>query len=64
MALGKLIIEIYKYSADGDSIPKFEFIPCVLERCLKRNGTTKLEEVIRKGFSDLPRKAQNDEKLK
>jgi hypothetical protein len=64
MALGRLIIEIYKYSSDGDMIPKFEFIPCVLERCLKRNGTTKLEEVIRKGFSDLPRKAQNDEKLK
>ena len=64
MALGKLIIEIYKYSADGDAIPKFEFIPCVLDRCLKRGGTTKLEEVIRKGFSDLPRRAQNDEKQK
>ena len=64
MALGKLIIEIYKYSTDGEMIPKFEFIPCVLDRCLKRNGTTKLEEVIRKGFSDLPRKAQNDEKQK
>ena len=64
MAAGRLIVEVYKYSDENGTMPRFEFVPCSLNSCLKRNGTAQLEDVIRKGFSDLPRRLQNESKQK
>lgn len=64
MANGRLIIEVYRYTEQNDAMPRFEFVPCSLNSCLKRNSVAKLEDVIRKGFADLPRRLQNESKQK
>ena len=57
---GKLIIEVYEYAQDA-SMPVFEYIPCELSKCLK-GKSTKLKDIIQRGFSDLPKKAQDSGK--
>lgn len=56
MADGKLIIEVYEYVEDSPDVPPFEFIPCDLETCLKKNRQCKLRELIEKGFDEMPKK--------
>ena len=64
MAEGKLIIEVYEY-VDGDTtVPRFEYIPCNLSDCFRRNQKTTLEEIVRSGFDSLPKRSQNLEKKK
>ena len=63
MADGKLIIELYEYREDSPEVPPFEYIPCDLERCLKKNRKATLREIIRSGFDDLSKKAQDTSKL-
>ena len=64
MASGKLIIEVYEYSAQNPDAPRFEFVPCMLDSCIGKKNSATLDNIIRKGFSDLPKKAQNEEKQK
>ena len=59
MAGGKLIIEIYEYKNDSPDVPPFEYIPCDLESCLKKNRKATLREIIQSGFDNLPKKNQN-----
>ena len=56
MADGKLIIEVYEYLEDSPDVPPFEYIPCNLDSCLKKNKQCKLRELIEKGFDEMPKK--------
>lgn len=64
MTEGKLIIEVYEYTADSPVTPAFEFIPCPLADCFSRGNKATLKEIIQKGFDTLARKDQNTEKRK
>lgn len=57
---GKLIIEVYEY-ADDSAMPVFEYIPCELSKCMKGKSAT-LEEIIQRGFDNLPRKSVDSDK--
>ena len=59
MAGGKLIIEVYEYRENAPDVPPFEYIPCDLDSCLKKNRKATLREIIQSGFDDLSRKNQN-----
>ena len=59
---GKIIVEIYEYTEDSSAIPRFEFIPCNLDNCIKKGKTITLKDIIETGFDDLPKKTQNAEK--
>jgi len=59
VAGGKLIIEIYEYNENEQNVPPFEYIPCDLESCLKKNRKATLREIIQSGFDNLPKKNQN-----
>ncbi len=62
MSAGKMIVEIYEYSEDTSIVPPFEYIPCDLDNCMKKNKTATLKDIIETGFDDLPKKYQNTEK--
>ncbi len=64
MAEGRLIIEVYEYSSENETMPRFEFIPCLLENCIGRSNNTALDEIVQRGFSNLPRRYQNTDKQK
>ena len=64
MADGKLIIEVYEYREDSADIPPFEYIPCDLDKCMKKSRKATLREIIRNGFDDLSKKNQDVTKLK
>lgn len=60
MMEGKLIVEVYEYSQNL-SVPVFEFIPCTLSKCLKKNSTS-LQKIIKRGFKLLPKKDRDSRK--
>lgn len=55
MAEGKLIVEVYEYAEDVESFPKYEYIPCELDKCFKRDKAT-LKEIIQQGLASRPDK--------
>lgn len=55
MAEGKLIVEVYEYTEDVEALPKFEYIPCELDKCL-RNDRATLKSIIQQGLSKQPDK--------
>ena len=57
MSDGRLIIEVYEYREDSPDVPRFEYIPCDLESCLKKNRQCRLRELIEKGFDEMPKKS-------
>ena len=59
MAGGKLIIEVYEYVENAPDVPPFEYIPCDMESCLKKNRKATLREIIQNGFDDLSKKNRN-----
>jgi len=59
---GKLVIELYEYTdREGAVMPRFEYVPCDLSKCLK-GRTASLKDIIERGFSDLPRRDQDTDK--
>ena len=58
----RLIIEIYEYTEGASVAPPFEYIPCDLTACFKRNNRASLQEIIQKGFDTLPRRNQDVDK--
>lgn len=62
MAEGKLIIELYEYVENEQEYPPFEYIPCKLSDCFKRNSKTTLKDIVTSGFDAYPKRAQNTEK--
>lgn len=62
MAEGKLIIELYEYVENVQDNPPFEYIPCKLSDCFKRNSKTTLKEIVTSGFDAFPKRTQNTEK--
>ncbi len=55
MAEGKLIVEVYEYQEDVEALPKYEYIPCELDKCFKRDKAT-LKEIIQQGLASRPDK--------
>lgn len=62
MKEGQLIIELYEYIHNSESIPPFEYISCPLEKCFSGKKSVSLKEIIQKSFDNIAPQKKNKEK--
>lgn len=62
MKEGQLVIELYEYLQDSESIPPFEYISCPLEKCFSGKNNVSLKEIIQKSFDNFSPQNKNKEK--